>query len=168
MEGPHHELERVLSVLEEQAAVCREMEAALLGEKKALVSADTEALDRLEQEKGRAAARLGFLERRCREIVERTLPDPPPKGEATLGRLAEMLPTADAERLRRCRDRLTERVQALVRLQEENRTLVAHALALVREASDLLERLMFPRNVYTRRGRADEAPRTGRLLTGAV
>jgi hypothetical protein len=155
-------------VLEEQAAACEEMEAVLLREKRALVSVDPEALGRIEREKGRVAARLGVLERQCRDIVEKTLPGPPQVGEPSLRGMAEGLPPADAKRLRDGADRLSERVRALIRRQEENRALVTHALALVREASDLLERLIFPRNVYTRGGRAGDAPRTGRLLTGAV
>ncbi len=162
-------LNELIRVLENQAGLYRSLLKVLLNEKKAVVSAKLDAVNaaRIRKEETLSLIRAGD---EMRKHVIKSISDHLgcPSQSLTLTQLAQRLESPFSSKLTRCAADISLLVQDIHRENETNKSLITHALKMVRSSIDVITQLMTPPPVYFSTGKMYQGEVCGTVLSSSV
>lgn len=162
-------LNELIRVLENQAGLYRSLLKVLLNERKAVVSAKLDAVNaaRIRKEETLSLIHAGD---ETRKHVIKIISDHLgcPSRSLTLTQLAQRVEIPFSLKLARFATDISLLVQNIHRENETNKSLITHALKMVRSSIDVITHLMMPPPVYFSTGKMYQGEVCGTVLSSSV
>jgi flagellar biosynthesis/type III secretory pathway chaperone len=162
-------IEQLADVLAQSEIHYRTLLGLLQQEKEAAIASNADRLTRVVEQKNEVLAQLSAQERK-RRLLMGTLAGSLgiPADKLTLTRLIHTLPADISAQIQRYRDALRDLGHKIQRANAENRALVQHCLALVRNSLGFFQQILNPASVYGSQGKVNMGSGSGRLLSDTI
>jgi hypothetical protein len=162
-------LNKFIGLLDQVSELYKALLGVLESEKKAVVDVNLKKINEAVKIKDNLLLKLRILEEQRNhllgQLAARLACSP---HDLTLRKLSHLIPDPHASRLKDCRTDLLALLTEVHRVNENNGTLFAHSLDLVRGSVNLLNNLMAASPVYYRNGNIENRDHSGKLLRSEI
>lgn len=160
----HTQMDRLITLLDQETECYQELLACVQTEKQAIVDMDFTGLAAIGSQKESTLVNLRQLSakrtRAVRAICEKMALS---AQNLTLGQLSQQVPLPYSQELQRCRKQLRNVLQSLGDENNSVKQLVHHGMALVRGSYQMITQLLDANPVYRASGNLQPAAATGRI-----
>lgn len=160
----HTQLDRFITLLDEETEFYQQLLACVQNEKQAIVDLDFDRLAAIGNQKERTLLHLrqlsGKRARAVQELCQKMALSPQ---DITLRQLSKAAPLPYGKKLQHCRNQLRKVLESLGQENTNVNQLVHHGLALVRGSYYMIAQLLDANPVYRASGNLQPASATGRF-----
>ena len=159
----------LLELLEEASCHYRALLSVLESEKKAIVESNLSELGKVLKAKEALLCKIQVIEEQ-RQMATEGLAESLgcSSRDLTISKLAELTEEPQTDRFKRLCSDLSPLTESIHSINDNNKTLLRHSVALIKSSFAFLNNLIAANDVYYRSGKVQQTIQSGKVLSGSV